>query len=800
MQKKPIEFIEDDQTIDLKKWIVRIVSNWYLFLVFLALGLFIALFINKFSEKKYRVSAKILIRDEIDPLAKSQVFRVALYSDPYRLENEVGILRSKLVLNQTVKEIGVYTEYYVQEKFGNKEIYKNAPFTILFDSLSVQPVNVEFNLQFLNDTTIFIYAVGQDVQLYDYQQHKVISVLEEFLYTDTLRIGEIVENSYCKFLILPNFAHLTPSALEKDYIIVFRSLKYLRGLYHGIDVEVSKGSSILNISKVYPNVNRSVDLINKLIEVYLEKGVERNNRVATNTISFIDAQLEDIVDSLQLSEQDLEDFRSEHQALDIDYQAQQAYSRIDQLQGDKARTLVKLRYLNYLSKSITSSQQLSDLVAPSTMDITDPVLDNLVMELMELYSEMTELSLNSRRDNPYITSLQQKIETTQQHLLETVENIREATEINLENIEKRLADTEGRLFKLPKDQRELLRMERRFSLNDEIYTYLLERRSEMQIKKASNIPYNEVLEYAAAEDAVLVYPKSKTNYFIAIIIGLIVPILLLYLGDVVNDRIQHKDEIKNLTDIPVLGTILMNKEKDFLVFRKPQSPIAESFRSLYANLQFVLIDSAPVVIMVTSAIKGEGKSFVSINMASVFAAYDRKVCLVDLDLRKSKIATYLNVEQKTGISLYLSNRCELKELSMHHEELNFDYICAGPVPPNPSELLASSRTNTFLNYLRSEYDVIIIDTPPIGVVSDTITLSKVADHIVLTVRHNVTPRKVLEAVFEEFERRDLKHLNIVYNGIPIVRGGYGYGYNYGYSYDYFEKGKKIRWPFRKGQV
>ncbi|MBN2485053.1 MAG: polysaccharide biosynthesis tyrosine autokinase [Bacteroidales bacterium] len=786
----PNYLLEEEEGIDLRKWFYRIVDNWVLFVMCLVLSVLFAVVYNIMAVKEYELATRVLIKENTNPLDKANLVNVSLYSDPYRLENEIGIINSTSVIKQTLLDLDFFVEYYRKRIPGTEEIYSNSPFVVNFDSIHPQPVNVEFVLEYLADSIIMVSAKGEQATLYNFKKNQFEGVIGSFTVSDTIKLGDTLKNMYMKFTVESNLTVNDDNYRNRAYSFYFRSLPFLVQKFRSINVEIPKSSSIMKVSMKHTDAVKAARYLNSLMQNYLSKGIERENLIAQRTIDFIDSQLLTLVDSLQYSEKKLEDFRSEHKLVDIDYQAQQAYTRQNELDRQKSELTVQKKYLEYLEKSLkANSLNVNELIAPSTLGISDAVLNNLILELVGLYNERTELTLNTRKNNPYITSIDTRIESLKAKLSETVSNIYDATNISLNELDVQVSDVSARLSKLPKSQRELLNFQRKFQLNDELYTYLLTRRSEMQIKKASNLPSNEILEFADAGEALLVHPNKKMNLLIALLFGAIFPFAIIYLRISLNFKVQSPDDIKLITKSPIVGTIFENDNLELpVVVSAPNSIVAESFRILRANMQFVTGAQKTPVFVVSSAMKGEGKSYTAINFAAVYASYNKKVCLVDLDLRRPRLAEYLALETNTGMSNYLIGQAVVDDIITPVCNKLFDFIASGPIPPNPSELAASERLEELVAELKKRYDVIVLDSPPIGMVSDAMFISKIAGYMLLVVRHNVTHKQLLSYLFEDMERNQVKKISIVYNDVPASKKGYyRYGSRYGYYYNKEQK-------------
>jgi capsular exopolysaccharide synthesis family protein len=783
MDEGHFEF-ENEETIDIRSFVIKCLHYWPYFVLCLIIAFIIAFLYIKFSPPVYKVKAWVLIHNEENLLDMQKLTGSSTFNNPNVIENEIGILQSKSLTERAIKELDFIITYDQEERFKTTALYNESPFYVEYDSLYTQPLNIKFNVSFISDTLIVIKSSGKDVTLYNYITGSK-TTLPYFTFFDTVAFGQIAGNQYCRFMLLPNFSELNKIQHHSKYSFQFHSLGELVNQFRNVEVTVSKNSSILEISLKCSNVRQGVDYLNKLTELYLKKGVERDDKIATTTLYFIDNQLKEISDSLRFSEDMLQDFRTENKVLNLDFQARQVYQQLENLQNKKAELMVKSKYYNYLKEYLKENNNVDELIAPSSMDINDPLLNNLILELTQLYSERAELSFNSIRDNPYLKSLELKIADIKAKLLENIDNIIQSSTISLKETDNRLAEIESDIYKLPKSQRELLIFERKFKLNDAIYTYLLTKRSEVQISKASNIPSNEILDKASYDDYQLVSPNKKLSFIIAFLLGLLAPVSFVYLKDYFRNKITDKKDIQHITDLPLIGHIIHNKYKTTTVVKdKPTSLITESFRTLRTNFQFIANENEKNTVLLTSAITGEGKSFTAVNLGSVFAQNQKKTIIIDFDLRKPASNHFLDIWDNKGLSNFLSNSATLDEIINHSGIEYLDFISSGPVPPNPTELISSKQTILLFSKLRQLYDIIIIDSPPIGVVSDAFLLLKYANVRIIVLRHNFTPRNLFSDLMDDLIKRKIENLSLIINDIKINTNGYSYGYGYGYGYGY----------------
>lgn len=330
-------------------------------------------------------------------------------------------------------------------------------------------------------------------------------------------------------------------------------------------------------------------------------------------------------------------------------------------------------------------------------------------------------------------------------------------------------------------------MEREFKLNDAIYTFLLQKRAEAQIASASNTPDYELIDEAKYFQAGLISPRTKMNYIIAIFIGFIIPFIIILIRDFLNNKIRDIQEIETISSLPIIGQVFHNNTKSNAIIRDyPKSPLADSFRAIRTNLQFFSKGVDKMVILMTSSGSGEGKSFCSVNLASVYALLGKKTLLLGFDLRRPALYTDLNLKNETGITSYLIKNSKLNDIIQRTEIENLDFIAAGPIPPNPVELIASENTKYFFSELKNKYEYIIIDSAPVGAVTDSFLLFKYADINVFTIRHNYTIKEALKNNLKNIEDKNIGNISLLINDIKINKPGYGYTY----QSKYYTDGKK----------
>jgi capsular exopolysaccharide synthesis family protein len=602
-----------------------------------------------------------------------------------------------------------------------------------------------------------------------------------------LKYGEYFRSKLMNFTVRLNNPELMVAA--KNYYFVLNDINKLASLYSqklNINTNDKKGT-VLTLQVTGSEPAMESDYINKLMEVYIRSGLEEKNQTAINTIDFIDEQLAEVVDSLSKAEMKMEDFKTRSKMMAVTEEGQYLFSKVDELQKQQVAMEVELRYYQYLQEYLEARKDFSVVIAPSFIGVTESPLAMNLNQLVELYKERKTLLINATPNNPAIAVIDERIQSSLDALRENLTEAVKVTNDNLKELEYQMSAIEADMAQLPSTERKLLNIQRNYKLNDQIYNFLLQKRADAAIARASNVADNKILDIARYENAQLISPKVSRNRLLGILIGLIVPIGILFLIEIFFPIITDPNEIKRVTRVPILGSIGHNdRDSEIPVASSPQSAIAESYRALRTNLQYYLRDPGKKVVCVTSTISGEGKTFTSVNLAAIIAQGSKKTLLVSLDLRKPKVHKVFNLENKTGLSSYLIEKATFDQVVKPTNIKNLFVTVAGPVPPNPAELIETPRMEEFMQQAIREFELIILDTPPLAIVTDAMLLSRHAHATLFVVRANYSSNDVLKLVDELYQREDVHNLGIVVNDIKFDHFLYGnkYGYKYGYSYGY----------------
>lgn len=746
-----------------------ILRNWYWFVIATAVALFMMRFYLSHTMRVYESSATVLI-DETENRAivdnSDLLLGLGLPGGMKNMHNQIMILRSRALVEKTLKELPFETEFYSKTIRNNLPLYPEAPIRLVFNTVNPLPPDIEFSFLYLGDDKFS--CSSQD---------------ERFQFQQAANFGEVIEINGESFSIECRDYDFFKSNIDKEIFFIIHSKNSLiNSFVKRLGVEqLSREGSMLKISLTGTNAQKDVDFLNKHIECFRAISLDKKNTEAQRRIQFIDDQLIGISDSLSITENKLQQFRSSHRVMDLSVQGQAIIGQVTLLENERARLNLEANYYDYLADYLTKEMSSELPIVPITMGINDPGLTRLVEELAAMQGQMSVRGAGEK--NPLQRNLEQRIKSTKEALRETLNGLRRANSLAREENQQQINKANSQASALPVTERQLLGIERKFRLNDELYTFLLETRAEQEMQKASNRADSEVIDPADSRFSRLVSPNSGRLTIFALFSGFAVPFLLLFLIKVFSNKLGT-DDLKGMVELPVAGSIPHNSEHSRnVVFDSPNSSIAESFRLLRSRMQFFTKEARSSVIIVTSAMPGDGKTFISINLASAYSLLGKKTVLVGFDLRKPKIIKEFNLDNSRGVSTWLIGTDNLKDIIQTTSYENLSIITAGPIPPNPSELTALEKTHELFRLLKEKFEYIIIDSSPIGVVSDTFYLTPVADACLLVVRPGKTLKDMLEYAINDISTRNTKGLSFVINDLESTNKRYGYGEKYGYTKD-----------------
>jgi len=771
------------EDIDLRRYLGLFLSNWYWFAGALFISLSLAYGINKYSESIYSVSASLLIKDDKNSTglsgAESMIPGGDVFKNQQTLQNEIGILRSYSLNLRVMKELSDFHVSYVaigRRGIAEKRQFTECPIVIVYDSLYKQSFNVPIAIKILPQNEFLLEINGnRNIK----KRLKFGDRFKEEGFDFIVKLKEPGKYTY-------------EENISNRYKAWFESPESLANTYRStLNISpIADDATLVALSATGYVPTQIAEYLNKLMEAYIKQGLEYKNITADSTIKFINSQLKTISDSLSRAEKKLESFRLSNKLIDLSSEGNSLRSRLEKIEGEKTIVNLQLQYYKYLANYINSRNESGEIMSPSIMGISDPALIKLVDNLASLQFEKKQLKFNFATNLAANDLIESKIKDAIISLEENIRNNVNISENELKDVNERTGTVENEVKKLPVTERQLIGIQRTFELNNTVYTYMLEKRAEAGIAQASTISSNRVIDKANPENYSTLSPRRNRNYFLALIFGLLAPGVFIFLVYELNARILDKRDIEDGTDAPILGFVAhSNYKKDIPVISNPGSSLSESFRTIRTNLKYLLGGEKKAIISITSAISGEGKTFISTNLAAVFAMLGKKTLVVGLDLRKPRIHKIFPNTEEIGLSTFLIGESKFEDIILETGISNLFFVPTGPIPPNPSELIESERMKLFIKEVRQEFDFVFFDTPPIGIVTDAVLLGTFADVNLFVVRQRYSSKATLEYIQKIYEKKEINNPAIIVNDINIS-GYYGYGLRYGsgfysgYGYDY----------------
>jgi succinoglycan biosynthesis transport protein ExoP len=796
---KDFSIFENHSNFDFKGFLMKILSYWKWFLVSLIIAFTIAYQVNIRKEKIYGMQTLISIKEESNPFFTSNTSLVFNWGGISDQVNGIStILQSRSHNELVVSKLQFYIDYLTQGKYNLVDSYGAVPFYVDIDKSKGQLVNALISVKFLSsdEYEIRIPFENNSVSLINYSDNSYSNTaVQPVEFVKKYKVGEQVLLPFLNWRLQIND---NPGLYNgNEYFVRFNDFDGTVSRYKGISVNSDdKGGSILTLGMQGTNKARMVEYLNSTVKMLIKIQLDGKNQFATNTIGFIDSTLVAMESQLKQTGNELKSFRKDKNIYEIEGGGAKFSDKIMDFDVEKDQVSRKIAYYNSLKMYLNNSVDYSRLPAPSVAGIEDPNIVASVSKLIALSTQRSEMAYAVKSEKIF-KDFDNQMQAIKSVLLENIASAKSSLLYDLSLVNAKIGQAESTVKRLPEEQQELLKIKRKYDLNDNIYTEFLQKRNEAEIVKASNLSDIHFIDPAKDIGGGLIGPKTSVNYILALFLGLLIPLLFVFAIFFINNSIQNTDDISKLTQIPLIGVVGVNKDNVSLaVFDKPKSALSEAFRTIRSSLQFLYKKqqvSGSKTLMITSSISGEGKTFCSINIATVFALSEKKTVIIGLDLRKPRLADEFNLNNQLGVVNYLIKQNSLTEITNSTQIPNLDVILSGPIPPNPSELILSDAMKELIDELKQKYDYIILDTPPVGLVSDALELSQYADVTLYIVRQNYTKKDMITLLNTRIKRGELNNASIVFNGYENkAKYGSGYGYGYGaYSNGYHDEEEKI---------
>ena len=770
---------EDGDGFDIKSAILRYFSHWPFFLSSISIAILTAFVVNQCAPPVYKIQSKFLIKEDnysIDVFQKDGGKNTASPKGQ-KIANESIIIKSRSTAEDVLDRLPFDVEYYEDGVFNDTELYAESPISVEVDWDHLQLTNGKIRISWDNHQSFRMTFLEKEYQQYDPEGKKVEMTAPPELLQGHFTFGEWVQFPQGKFVV-----NLTGPAQTGSIIIRIRDRESLIRQYTGDNLQVlsaDKMSSILTLTLDTRQPYKGRDYLNMLMTVFLANELDEKNTIASNTIHFIDSQLSGLSDSLNYAENKLETYRSSNRTYNITSEGNTLFEQLQELEKTLSQEKFKYEYLQSLQQYV-SREQYSEILIPSGLGIEDALLNKLIQDLVGYQADRSRFLASQTESSPAVIEVTRKIKNLNLSIIEAIGNVTHRTNLVISDLSRRISKIEKEFGKLPQTERDLLTMKRRYTLNESIYTFLLQRRAEASIILASNAPSNKIIEEAVLNLEPMRL-RPMLNYFLATILGFLIPLTVLFLRNVFAVKIQDLKEVEHSLSAPIIGCIGRNRRPSPLVVLKHcRARMTEAFRALRTNIDFLMPTDRQLTILFTSSVAGEGKSFCSVNLASVYSACDKKTILVRCDLHKSFSFDGLGIPNTIGLSNYLTGQVDQLDLIIQKSEHAYlDVIVPGPVPPSPAELLIGDRFRNLLLELKNRYQVVVLDSSPLGLTNETLYVTRMADVTIFLLRYNYSNKVFIENINRLKEQKNLKDLYVLINDVPdkdLNYEGNGYGY------------------------
>lgn len=735
-----------------------------LFIICIALSLFVAFIYLRYATLFYSSQGTMVVQDDKASSGSNDKFEKIFESDNKKnIQNEIEYIKSRQIMSRVVKALNLNFSYHAIGKIKEVNIYKSNPFEVQPFELRDSASTFSFKVRFQNDNNFTINGSGP------------------------FTFGQVFKNEHGVFRLNKKIQ----GTMGEEYRATWNPTSSVAAALSGIAIAPKQNTGILVLSFESTNPVLAADIINQVMVEYQAATIEDKNASTQGRLTFIDREkaiIEKQIDSitaLQLA------FMKRNRLVDPAAQSANFFTQIEQATEASRTERIKLNNAYQIENYIRNKR--GDVPVPSSLGLDDPTLNENVSAYNQAQVQLKALRETTPPGNAIVKQQEQVIDRLQKNILESVNNIKIAYQSAIGSLENLSGSAQSQLNLMPEKQQELIQINRQLESKLVVYNTLLEKREESAMALASTISNIKVLTEASPNYAPI-KPNKRNTRLLAVFIGLLLPALFIFILELLNDKVTTRYDVEKITKATVIGEVGHAYGKNNLVVTgNNRSVVAEQFRIIRSNLQYVLNHIPKPILLVTSSFSGEGKSFISTNIGAVMAVAGKKTIILEFDIRKPKVLSHLNMTKKPGLTNFLIGKAKLEDLPIPVEgSENLFVLPCGPVPPNPAEILLDPKLNELFDYLKANFDAVIMDTAPVGMVSDAMTLSRFADCTLYIVRQGHTYKKQVGLIDEFYTQGKLPKISIILNDVKI-RSGYGYygygryGYGYGYGSGYFEE-------------
>lgn len=760
---------DSDDEINLREVFEKYSYHWKWFLLGLILSLITSYIYLRYTAPKYGVNSMILIDDKEKGGMTTEMaaFKdLGLFGDKKTtLDTEIGILKSRTLIERVIKDLNFNIRYFSKGKVRNSELYKDKmPYKINF-------FNTDSVLNKLDTSFVIVPLDKSKFQLEDVKGVQYGS----------LKFGKNIKTKFGEINVTPSTQTILP---YEDVIIVNISpVKKIAATYKDIlKIEPENKKSSLLILSISDQVKQKAkDFLNNLIFQYNQDAIEYKTKISENTDQFINDRIADISVDLARVDKGVEDFKTKNKLTDIGMEAGIDLQSNSELQKRIVELNSQIKLVDYVMEHMQNNRD--DLI-PANLGLKDKETNTNTQMYNQLLLERNRIFKTSSKLNPTVINLDAQLQSLRTSVEQGLRNLRSSLTFSLNEAKNQEYRFNSKRKAAPQQERELQGIKRKQQIIESLYLYLLQKREENAISLGIPVPKAKVVDKADGSD-LPVSPKPMMIYLIAAVLGLLIPFMIISIRSLLDNMVHTYDDVEAVVKAPIIGDVPKSGSKEKVIINdRENSNIAESFRLLRTNVNFMLSGAKDKTktVFVTSTLSGEGKTFIAINLAASLALLGKKVLLVGADIRKPKMAAYLDLTAKTGLTHFLmDSQLEVSDMIIHDKDNHMDIISSGEIPPNPSELLLNGRFEEVLTYAKQHYDYVIVDTAPVNMVTDTLLLGDHADLFIYVVRVEFLDKRMLKVPQTMYENKRLPNMAMLINDTDYENKGYGYGYGYGYG-------------------
>ena len=776
MESRPAPFAAE---IDLHELFFKLQRRWPLFVGSLLLAGALAWVYLQVKKPVYDFTSTLLIGDQSTGSKQAQELLQLLDSKPkgLKLEDEVGLLTSSGMLRRTLAQLPFTVSYFVEPSSWlnwvrplqvRERASGDLPFWVVAVPGRPQLTGVPIYVEPLADGRFRIHADAKRGELRELATGNLVREVLGVKFDQTIGAGDTLRSPLLTVVLRPEPDQLASS--EGQYYFQLNDLSSLVSDYQSrLKVKPTDHESrILELSVQGSVPTKEQQFLNTLMNTYVQDDLLQKNLIGGKTVAFLDNEINKLAASKNNASQSLSSFRSANSVVDVGTQSGVGIQQQSQLNSERNRLATNRRVYQNMLSYLKANRGPGRVAALSSAGLEDPATTGLIQQLSELNGQRASLIVNGTEKNPIVVALDERISTTKELLIQTLTALVNTSGNALGDVDQQLGSVRGQLTRMPETERQMSNLQNTSNFNEKNYSYLVEKRNEAAIALATNITDKKVVDPAKQVGLGPSAPKPLLVALLAVLAGLLLPAALVLMQDKTNRRVQSKEDLARLTNIPLLGVIPHGTSEDKqTMLHDPRSPIAEAFRAVRVNMQYLAAGLDKRVIGVTSSVPGEGKSFCTVNLAAELAQSGRRVMVLECDMRRPTLAGYFGLSSRAphGLSTYLTGDSTLAEARNSTSIPGLDVLCCGPLPQNPTRLIESPRLAELMQQLREEYDYLLVDIPPLGYVSEFLVLLQYLDAKIYVVRQNYTDRSLVGQITEMHRDHKVKQLYMVINDV-----------------------------------